>query len=191
LRRIKTPTRFAGAHFIISGLTPISRHKTQMRWLPTSRPDRPRVLRSRVLSGAAAHQLQHQPRLRLQPLRLLRQPLPQQPRRQLLQQLRRRDLLQRQGLIRRRDPAPLLCLDRSLRRHVVERVVLRKGAWLPRSFALNALAGRLRPCRLIFCAFGNPFGIVFGEADPPSRLSSQQNFPKNLLSLCRERVRKR
>src|SRR4029077_18656848 len=122
---------------------------------------------------------------------------------------RRRDLLQRQGLIRRRDPAPLLCLERSLRRHVVERVVLRKGAWprkstschhipvafyavwLPRSFALNALAGRLRPCRLIFCAFGNPFGIVFGEADPPSRLSSQQNFPKNLLSLCRERVRKR
>jgi hypothetical protein len=31
------------------------------------------------------------------------------------------------------------------------------------------------------CVFGDPFGIVFGEADPPSRLSSQQDFPKNFL----------
>jgi predicted component of type VI protein secretion system len=47
----------------------------------------------------------------------------------------------------------------------VERVVLRKGAWLPRSFTLNALRKRLR--RLIFCTSGDPLCIVFGEADPP------------------------
>jgi hypothetical protein len=45
---------------------------------------------------------------------------------------------------------------------------------------LNALAG-IAALAPDICAFGDPFGIVFGEADPPSRLSSQQNFPKNFL----------
>jgi hypothetical protein len=42
----------------------------------------------------------------------------------------------------------------------VERVVLRKGAWLPRSFTLNALAKQMRLCRRISCAFGDAC-IVF------------------------------
>jgi DNA-binding Xre family transcriptional regulator len=32
---------------------------------------------------------------------------------------------------------------------------------------LNTLAEKLRLCRLISCAFGDLFAIVFGEADPP------------------------
>ena len=67
----------------------------------------------------------------------------------------------------------------------VERVVLRKGAWprkstschqmsvafyaawFPRSFTLNALVNITAASPTDICAFGDPFGIVFGEADPP------------------------
>ena len=52
---------------------------------------------------------------------------------------------------------------------------------LVKRVVLNALAGRLRPWRLIFASSAIPLGIVFGEADPPSRVSSQQNFPQNFL----------
>ena len=41
LRRIRTPTRFAGAHCIISGSTPINRRRLPMRQSATSRQDRP------------------------------------------------------------------------------------------------------------------------------------------------------
>ena len=41
LRRIRTPTRFAGAHCIISGSTPINRRRLPMRQLATLRQARP------------------------------------------------------------------------------------------------------------------------------------------------------
>jgi hypothetical protein len=116
--------RFAGAHFIISALTPISRRKEQMGWSGISRPDRLLQLRSRDLQEAGVvRQLRHQLRLRpLQPHpRLLRQqpqlrlPRPLRPRPQRLAQprLRHRGLLQRQDRVRHRDLDPLLCLVRS------------------------------------------------------------------------------
>jgi hypothetical protein len=40
---------------------------------------------------------------------------------------------------------------------------------------LNALP-IVRLCRLIFCAFGDLFAIVSGEADPPSRDFSWKKF---------------
>jgi len=142
LLKIKMPTRFAGVHFIISGLTPISRHNRQMRWLPTSRRDRQRQSRSRHLLGAA-HQLRHPPQLRQPPQ------LPLQPRR-LAQH---RGLLRRQGLVRRRDLAPLLCLVRSCRQarggtRLVRQFTRTLGSLISAPSAVNS--NRLRRSRSTF-----------------------------------------
>src|ERR1044071_9595359 len=107
-------------------------------------------------------------------------------------------------------------VERSPRR------LLRKGAWLPRNFTLNALesvrfrslisaafaVNSHRPaaasrstcvqrwnaasrrvgygCGLppdLDCAFGDLFGIAFGEVDPPAVDLAPRNFPESSLLL--------
>jgi hypothetical protein len=58
-----------------------------------------------------------------------------------------------------------------------------------RQFVERVYYNAARHC--LICAFGDPFGIVFGEADAPSRPFERHTiFPKKLLGFCGERVRK-
>ena len=76
-------------------------------------------------------------------------------------------------------------------RHVVERVVLRKGAWLPRSFTLNALVRQFTAdaWQPDICAFGGEFTSSSEKPIHLRLIVAPRRFSKNLLYFCRHAMR--